>query len=148
MTGAEATTPATITTIQRRVDYSETDQQGVVYHARYVVWLDVARTEHLRATGRSYRDLEALGYWLMVSDLTIRYRRPAVYDDTVRVRAWVRDVASRSISFGYAIERDSDETLLATATTTLLALSPERRVVRLPAEVLACLTPIADPVRL
>ena len=40
-----------------RVNYSETDQMGVVYHARYVVWLDMARTEHLREAGFSYKEL-------------------------------------------------------------------------------------------
>ena len=61
MQPTEATDGAGITTIRRRVDYSETDQMGVVYHARYLVWFDVARTEHLRQTGLSYRDLETLG---------------------------------------------------------------------------------------
>ena len=63
MQPTEATDGAGITTIRRRVDYSETDQMGVVYHARYLVWFDVARTEHLRQTGLAYRDLEALGTW-------------------------------------------------------------------------------------
>ena len=49
-----------------RVNYSETDQMGVVYHARYLVWLDVARTEHLRRSGMSYRELEASGLRLAV----------------------------------------------------------------------------------
>ncbi len=44
-----------------RVNYSETDQMGVVYHARYVVWLDMARTEHLREAGFSYKELEDQG---------------------------------------------------------------------------------------
>ena len=38
-----------------RVNYSETDQMGVAYHARYLVWLDVARTEHLRLAGADHR---------------------------------------------------------------------------------------------
>ncbi|MGH7523213.1 MAG: acyl-CoA thioesterase, partial [Gemmatimonadales bacterium] len=63
MAEEQATDEGTITTIRRRVDYSETDQQGVVYHARYLVWLDIARTEHLRAVAMSYRELEAAGYW-------------------------------------------------------------------------------------
>ena len=50
-----------------RVNYSETDQMGVVYHARYLVWFDIARTEHLRLSGASYRDLEAEGLRLVVS---------------------------------------------------------------------------------
>ena len=64
-----------------RVNYSETDQMGVVYHARYLVWLDIARTEHLRLSGMSYRELEAAGLRLAVSEVAVRYRQPARYDD-------------------------------------------------------------------
>ncbi|HET7424713.1 MAG TPA: thioesterase family protein, partial [Gemmatimonadales bacterium] len=53
--------PSDVSEIVVRVNYSETDQMGVVYHARYLVWLDVARTEHLRQCGMSYRELEAAG---------------------------------------------------------------------------------------
>ena len=60
-----------------RVNYSEIDQMGVVYHARYAVWLDVARTEYLRQAGMSYRELEATGLFLVVGELTMRYHRPA-----------------------------------------------------------------------
>ena len=77
---------------------------GVVYHARYLVWLDMARTEHLRRCGASYRDLEAAGLRLMVSQVAIRYRQPARFDDPVRIRCWVRDLASRRVEFGYAVE--------------------------------------------
>src|SRR6185295_927 len=101
-----ATQSPAISETQVRVNYSETDQMGVVYHARYLVWLDVARTEHLRRTGVSYRELEALGLRLMVSDLAIRYRRAARYDDPIRVRVWVTAIASRKITFGYAVEHD------------------------------------------
>src|SRR5262249_24169991 len=79
-----------VSEIEVRVNYSETDQMGVVYHARYLVWLDVARTEHLRLSGTSYRDLETEGLRLVVSDVAIRYRQPAKFDDVIRVRCWVR----------------------------------------------------------
>ncbi|MEP6590537.1 MAG: thioesterase family protein [Gemmatimonadota bacterium] len=148
MSQREATDGTGISTIRRRVDYSETDQMGVVYHARYLVWLDVARTEHLRLTGVSYQELEALGLRLMVTDLSIRYRRAARYDDPIRVRTWVRESASRRITFGYAVEHDERGELLATATTALLVLDQEFAFARLPAAVAERLTPISDPVRL
>lgn len=148
MKAAQATDTPGITTIRRRVDYSETDQMGVVYHARYLVWLDVARTEHLRANAIAYRDLERLGLRLMVSDLHIRYRRAARYDDEVSVRAWVRETASRRVTFGYAVEDHASGTLLATATTALLVLDDKFDFARLPAAVAAALNPIPDPVRL
>lgn len=136
-----------------RVNYSETDQMGVVYHANYLVWCDIARTEHLRRTGLTYRELEALGYRLAVGEATVRYRQPARYDDLVRVRCWVRDLASRRIVFGYAIDLCADGAvadgrLLATATTSMIVLDAAMRLTRLPADVAARLYPIADPVRL
>ena len=131
-----------------RVNYSETDQMGVVYHARYLVWLDVARCEHLRLSGMSYRDLEQSGLRLAVSEVSIRYRQPARYDDLVRIRCWVRDLASRRVDFGYAVEHAADARLLATATTSLLALDQTMSLVRLPAPVRQVLQPISDPIRL
>jgi acyl-CoA thioester hydrolase len=131
-----------------RVNYSETDQMGVVYHARYVVWLDVARTEHLRQCGMTYRDLEASGLRLAVSEVAIRYRQPARYDDPVRIRCWVRELASRKVEFGYAIEHADDARLLATATTTLLALDSTMALSRLPDSVRDVLTEVTDPVKL
>jgi acyl-CoA thioester hydrolase len=131
-----------------RVNYSETDQMGVVYHARYLVWLDIARTEHLRQSGMSYRDLEAAGLRLAVSNVSIRYRQPARYDDPVRIRCWVREVASRRVDFGYAVEHAEDGRLLATASTSLLALDAAMSLTRLPDRVRQALHPIPDPIKL
>jgi len=131
-----------------RVNYSETDQMGVVYHARYLVWFDRARTEHLRSTGLSYAELERLGYRLAVGEARVRYRQPAKYDDLVTIRCWVRDLASRRIVFGYAVTRPGDDTLLATAETSLMVLDSAFRWTRLPAAVTDRLRPIPDPVRL
>ena len=131
-----------------RVNYSETDQMGVVYHARYLVWLDVARTEHLRQCGMSYRDLEASGLRLAVSEVAIRYRQPARYDDPIRIRCWVRGLASRKVEFGYAVEHAEDARLLATATTSLLALDSTMNLSRLPDRVRTVLTMVTDPVKM
>jgi acyl-CoA thioester hydrolase len=131
-----------------RVNYSETDQMGVVYHARYLVWLDVARCDYLRHAGTSYHELEQSGLRLAVSEVSIRYRQPARYDDPVRVRCWVRDVASRRVEFGYAVEHAAEDRLLATATTSLLALDSSMALTRLPEFVRRVLHPISDPVKL
>ena len=131
-----------------RVNYSETDQMGVVYHARYLVWLDIARTEHLRQSGMSYRELERTGLRLVVGEVAVRYREPARYDDPIRIRCWVREVASRRIDFGYSVEHADDGRLLATAFTSLMALSTAMTLTRLPDAVRTVLIAIPDPVRL
>ena len=131
-----------------RVNYSETDQMGVVYHARYLVWLDIARTEHLRRSGMSYRELEETGLRLAVSEVAVRYRQPARFDDSIRIRCWVREVASRKVEFGYAIEHADDGRLLATATTSLLTLDTTMALSRLPERVREILRIVPDPVKL
>lgn len=141
-------TALTVSETLVRVNYSETDQMGVAYHARYLVWLDVARTEHLRRIGASYRDLETSGLRLVVSEVAIRYRQPARFDDLVRVRCWVRDVGSRRVTFGYAVEHADEGRLLATATVALLALNASMALTRLPGPVRALLHAVPDPVAL
>lgn len=136
-----------VSEITVRVNYSETDQMGVVYHARYVVWLDMARTEHLRSAGMSYKEVEAMGVRLAVGELNMRYRQAARYDDLVRVRCWVKDLGSRRILFGYAVEHAETGELLATATTAMFSISNDHRPTRLPAEVMRLLAVVDDPVK-
>jgi acyl-CoA thioester hydrolase len=131
-----------------RVNYSEVDQMGVVYHARYLVWLDVARCEHLRRQGMSYAELEHRGLRLAVSELRVRYRRPARYDDLIRIRCWVRECVPRRVRFGYALELSETGALLATAEVALLALGADFELSRLPVDVLTLLPAEPDPVRL
>ncbi len=121
---------------------------GVVYHANYLVWLDRARTELMRETGLTYKELERRGVYLAVSEVKIRYRLPAWYDDLVRVRCWVRELASRRVSFGYAVERAETGELLATAETALISLTHQHTLTRIPEHVCALLRPTPDPVRI
>jgi acyl-CoA thioester hydrolase len=131
-----------------RVNYSETDQMGVVYHANYLIWFDRARTELMRDTGLTYRALEQQGVYLAVSEVKVRYRAPARYDDLLRIRCWVRELVSRRVTFGYAVEHTDTDALLATAETALISLTHQHTLTRIPQHVCDLLTPIADPVRL
>ena len=140
--------PAVITSITLRVNYSETDQMGVVYHANYLIWFDRARTELMRETGLSYKELEQQGVYLAVSEVSVRYRGAARYDDLVQVRCWVRELASRRVTFGYAVERAATGELLATGVTSLVSLTHQHALTRIPAHVVDLLKPIPDPVRL
>ena len=121
---------------------------GFVYHANYLVWLDMARTEHLRSTGVTYKEMEDEGIFLAVTEARIRYRQPARYDDLVRIRCWVREFASRRVIFGYAVERAASAELLATAETALIALDRRHGLTRVPAHLMERLHATPDPVRL
>lgn len=137
-----------VATVELIVRYAETDQMGLAYHANYLVWCDMARTEYLRERAMSYREMEERGLLLAVTGVQIRYRAPLRYDDRVRVRCWVRDVATRRVEFGYAIDRQADARLAATARTALTALDSHHGLRIIPDHVRSVLSPIADPVRL
>lgn len=129
--------PPLETSVEVRVRYGETDQMGVAYHAHYLVWCELARTEHMRGLGVRYRDLEDRGFKLAVAQASLRYAKSARYDDLLRVTTWLADVASRRVVFGYRIERPEDGALLCTAETALVSLDRNNRPARLPAETVA-----------
>jgi len=107
--------------VRLRARYAETDQMAVVHHAVYPVWFEAARTELARAVGTPYTAWEEQGIYLMLSDLSCRYRRAARYDDEVTVWAWVVEAASRRVVFGYRVE-GPDGALLAEGSTRHLVV--------------------------
>jgi len=136
---------ATLHSSELRVRYAETDRMGVAYYANYLIWFEVARTDFLRSHGLRYRDLEARGHLLPVSDVRMRLIAPARYDDALRVDCWLEEARSRRVTFGYRIARVEEETeiLLAEGSTALMAVDTEMRPSRLPGDLLErfrCLT--------
>jgi acyl-CoA thioester hydrolase len=120
--------------LELRVRYAETDQMGVVYHANYLVWCEMGRTDFIRRCGRSYADLERDGISLAVSELSARYHAAARYDDLIRVRTSLGEVRSRMISFDYLISDATTDKRLVSAHTTLICLDGNGRPVALPSE--------------
>jgi acyl-CoA thioester hydrolase len=120
--------------VEFRARYSETDQMGIVYHANYLPWCEIGRTELIRRLWRSYADLEADGVLLAVTEATLRYHASARYDDLVRVVTTLAQVRSRGVSFEYEILRvDEDGTKrLVSARTDLVAIDRSGTPVRLP----------------
>jgi acyl-CoA thioester hydrolase len=116
-----------------RVRYAETDQMGIVYHANYLVWMEVGRVEYCRAAGLRYRDLEKeTGVLLTVVEANCRYLAPALYDDEIAVRTRVEEFTPRMVRFGYEIRNAATGALLATGFTKHLFLGPERKPRKLP----------------
>jgi acyl-CoA thioester hydrolase len=100
------------TRTQITVRYAETDMMGIVYHANYLPWFEVARTQLLREQGFPYRQLETDGYRLPVLEVAAKYRRPALYDDTLTIVATIREKPLLRIRIDYEVFRGDE--LLAT----------------------------------
>jgi acyl-CoA thioester hydrolase len=133
--------PAVFETVSElRVRYAETDQMGVVYHANYLVWCEIGRTDFIRRAGRSYADLERDGVLLAVSDASLRFHASARYDDPIRVHTSLTQVGSRGMRFDYRIVRADTDTLLVSASTALVSINRDGRLTTLPVEVRGWLT--------
>jgi acyl-CoA thioester hydrolase len=114
-----------------RVRYGDVDQMGFAYYANHLYWFEIARTEWLRARGRSYRDLEAGGVSLPVTEAYCRYLAPARYDDRLRLVAWIHTLTRVVVRFDYRIEDAGDGRVLATGWTRHCFLGKDDRPVRI-----------------
>lgn len=115
-----------------RVRYAETDQMGVVYHANYLVWMEVGRVEYCRAAGGRYRDLETAGILLAVVEVNCRYYAPARYDDEVIVRTQIEEANARMVRFGYELLAGEDSRRLASGYTRHIFCGRDFRATKLP----------------
>jgi len=96
------------------VRYAETDQMGVVYHANYIVYMEVGRTNFVKAAGFSYPALEEDGYISPVMDISIQYKAALRYGQKALVRTWVEEHTKLRTTYGYEILHE-DGTVAATA---------------------------------
>ncbi len=85
------------------VRYAETDQMGVVHHANYLIWFELARTNYCRELGIRYTEIERRGYLLMVVGAHLKYRRPTRYGDNALVECRLDRAGSRGLTFGYRV---------------------------------------------
>lgn len=116
-----------------RVRYAETDQMGVVYHANYLIWMEIGRVELVRSLGIDYKALEEQeGLCLAVTAASCRYLHPARYDQEILVEAEIASASSRRVEFVYRIGSAEPERLLAEGSTRHVWLNREWRPARLP----------------
>lgn len=117
-----------VTEIQVR--YAETDMMGIVYHANYLPWLEIGRTQLLREKGLPYKEIEEHGLFLPVLEVNIKYKRPAKYDDVITIVTRLADKPFVKIRMDYEVKRG--EELLATASTLHAFMNREGQAVRAP----------------
>ncbi len=123
-------------TSEVRVRYAETDQMGVAYHANYLVWCEVGRTDFIRALGVTYAEMEEQGVLLAVAEAQVRFHASARYDDVVRIETRLTGVHSRMVTFAYELTRVTGAAKaerLASASTSLVSVARGGRPLSIPA---------------
>ncbi|MHC4221920.1 MAG: acyl-CoA thioesterase [Planctomycetota bacterium] len=119
-------------TIDIAARYSETDQGGVVHHSVFPVWLEMGRTELLRINGLAYKKLEEAGFFFVVAELRIKYRRPAKYDEKLKLETTCTRVTASRVEHGYKLIRGSDGMLIAEGSSVLACVGTDGHIRRVP----------------
>jgi acyl-CoA thioester hydrolase len=121
-------------TIELRVRYDEVDPMGFVHHSNYLKFFEIGRTELLRASGGCYRQMEEAGQLVVVVRVDCRYRKPARYDEVIRIRTRIDRVTAAKIIHRYEITRDGDT--LVDAEVTLAVIDRRGVLQRVPQELI------------
>ncbi len=103
-------------TYELRVRYSETDKMGYCYYGNYASYLEVGRVETMRSLGVSYKSMEDEGVMLPVLDFSIKYLRPAKYDDLLSVKTIITKIEGTRIYFDYEIHNEENQKLIIAQT--------------------------------
>ncbi len=115
-----------------RVYFEDTDFSGLVYHANYLRYFERARSDMLRCLGIDQKAVFERGEGVYaVAELTIKYRRPAHYDDALLIVSTVESIRAASCLIHQRVMRDGE--LLADAQVTAAFLSPSGKPKRQPA---------------
>jgi len=118
-----------------RVRYAETDRMGVVYYANFLVWFEIGRVELCRQMGFAYKQMELEDdSYIVVAEAHCQYKRPAYFDDELRIRTRVAEAGSRVIRFGYEVIRSETAELVATGETVHVICDKNGRPKALPAK--------------
>jgi acyl-CoA thioester hydrolase len=113
-----------VSTKEIEVRYAETDQMGVVYHANYLVWMEVGRTTLIQDLGFNYAEMEKDGVISPVMDIQISYKKPLRYGEKAIVKTWIDEYDGLRVIYGYEI-LTMDGQLAVTATSKHVCVKKE-----------------------
>ncbi|TLS37446.1 acyl-CoA thioesterase [Pseudalkalibacillus caeni] len=114
----------TIVRTKVNVRYAETDQMGVVYHANYLVWFELGRTELINSLGFNYAEMEEQGVLSPVTDVELKYIKPLRYGQTATVKTWVEKYDGLRVIYAYEIYNQEEE-LSVTGKSTHICVRKE-----------------------
>ena len=123
-------------TTKLRVRYGETDQMGYCYYGNYAQYFEVGRVEALREIGMSYRDMEESGIMLPVSSFEVKYYKPALYDDELKIITKLSKVEGCRLLFDYKIENENGNVIASAKTTLVFVLKTTMKPTSPPASFL------------
>jgi acyl-CoA thioester hydrolase len=118
-----------------RVIYADTDAMGIVYHANYIKWFEIGRTELLRDMGIYYAAFESRGFNLPLTKAYCHYLLPARYDQVLLIETEIEYIKRASIKFNCSIWDEKKENKLVEGYTVHACTNSKGKIVRIPEDV-------------
>ena len=138
---SEPIDPAAARSVVRvRVRFDDTDLMGIVHHAKYLSFMEIARVEWLRRRGANYAEWTVRGIHLPVVEVSVRYRAPARFDDELDVQTVLSEIGAATVRFDFRLVRVGDATLCAEGWTRLAHVDGRHALRRISREIVAELT--------
>lgn len=107
------------------VRYPDCDRMGIVHHAVYPIWYEIARMDFCKKIGFSYADAHALGIDLPMVSLNLKYNAPVSYPGSVTIRTKPLSCAPKKLELSYEVYRPGDETPCASAVSFHIWTGPD-----------------------
>ncbi|MEW6212693.1 MAG: thioesterase family protein [Acidobacteriota bacterium] len=118
-----------------RVRFSETDKQGIVFNANYMVYYDVAQAEYFRAIGMKFDDLIRIGADTVLTRMTLDFKSTATFDDLLEIYSRVSKIGNTSFIMDFEIYPQDEDRLISSATAVYVCVDPETlKAARVPDE--------------
>lgn len=122
---------------RRRVEFADTDMEGIVHFSRFLVYMETAEHEFLAAIGSSValNDGERRIGWPRVK-VACEYHKPARFGDLLEIRVRVLRKGTRSLTYGFLFERDGESLASGEVTAVCCQLEPgPMRAIPIPASI-------------
>ncbi|WP_394232275.1 acyl-CoA thioesterase [Niallia oryzisoli] len=113
-----------ISTKEIQLLYADTDMMGVIYHANYLKWFELGRTQLIEDIGYSYLEMEESGYYAPVYDVNCTYKKAIRYGERAFVNTWVELNDGLKTVYGYSIVNGNNE-VCAEGTTTHIVVKKD-----------------------
>lgn len=115
-----------------RVRYAETDQMQFAYYGNYLEYFEVGRTEMMREHGLTYKQIEANGYHMPVSETFVRYKSPAFYDELLEIETKVEKLPQLRVHIDHQIKSSERNVLVAEGYVELVFIKKETKKITRP----------------
>jgi len=111
------------------IRFSEVDSMHIVWHGSYALYFEDAREQFGKDFGLTYQGYFDNGYFAPLVDLSFSYKKPLLFGQTARIDITYRNVAAAKVIFDYAIYLTTDNSLIATGSSTQVFLDRDYNLI-------------------